>query len=149
LGSHEGRSAEWTLANALRDGDELVCVDTWSDQRFEKTFDANVGSRARKIKSSTEEALIGMVNAGERFDVIYVDADHDGAAVLSDCVLSWMLLPVGGTMILDDVLYRHPSQPWALGRIDPQCGVDAFLSAYRLRTRLLHYAWQAIVEKVR
>lgn len=146
LGSYEGRSALWTLDNALRDGDELVCVDGWWRSDIEAAFDANVGSRARKVKATTEAGLLGLIAAGERFDVVYVDAEHDAAAVMRDCVLAWMLLAAGGLLVIDDYRLHNPPQ-YSFGRLDVRYGVDGFLSAYRLRMQVLHMAWQVIAQK--
>lgn len=146
LGSYEGRSAEWTLENALRPGDELVCVDMWHTPAVEARFDANVGGRATKIKTYLRTALLGMIQRGEKFDCVYVDGDHDGRATLEVAVLSWMLLAPGGILIFDDYRYTIPSQH-SIGKIDTQPGIDAFLSAYCLQLQLLHKAWQVIVLK--
>ena len=146
LGSYEGRSAAWALDNVVAGG-ELACVDTWSVRGTESRFDQNVGGRAKKIKGHITSVLVGMADAGERFDVIYIDGDHDGAAVLENAVLSWMLLPPGGILVFDDYRYVNPQQ-WAVGRIDPHFGIDAFLTCYCLKMQILHRAAQVIVVKV-
>lgn len=146
LGSHEGRSAEWTLRHALRGDDELVCVDIWHDKEVERRFDANVGGRATKIKKYITPTLLGMVHARQKFDCIYIDGDHDGRATLESAVLSWMLLSVGGFLIFDDYRYTIPSQQ-SLGKIDTKPGIDAFLDCYCLKLQVLHRAAQVIVLK--
>lgn len=145
LGSHEGRSAEWTLAHAIREGDELVCVDYWPDPAVEARFDENVGSRVTKCHSRHLEWLCAAVLVGERFHVVYVDGDHRAQAVLADATLAWRLLPVGGVMICDDYRWRHP--PADVGKIYPQVGIDAFLAAHATELSLLHCHEQVIMEK--
>jgi predicted O-methyltransferase YrrM len=146
LGSYEGRSAEWTLRHALRDGDEMVCVDIWHTADVERRFDANVGDRVRKIKGYIVPTLLGLIHAGEKFDCIYIDGDHDGRATLESAVLSWMLLSVGGFLIFDDYRYTIPSHQ-SMGKIDTKPGIDAFLDCYCLRLQVLHRAAQVIVLK--
>lgn len=146
LGSYEGRSAAWALDNVVAGG-ELVCVDSWKVADIEARFDENVGSRVTKIKGHITSVLVGMASAGERFDIIYVDGDHDGAAVLENAVLAWMLLARGGLMVFDDYRYHIPQQ-FAVGKIDTHFGIDAFLTCYCLRMQILHRAAQVIVAKV-
>lgn len=147
LGSYEGRSAEWTLRHALRDGDELVCVDAWHSPHVERRFDANVGGRATKIKDYITPALLRMIHAREKFDCIYIDGDHDGRATLENAVLSWMLLSAGGFLIFDDYRYTIPAHQ-SIGKIDTKPGIDAFLDCYCLRLQILHRTAQVIVLKI-
>lgn len=145
LGSHEGRSAEWTLAHALREGDELVCVDLWPDHAVEARFDANVGGHVTKHKGQHFEWLCTAAFAREVYDVVYIDGDHRAQAVIADAVLAWHMLRVGGVLIFDDYLWRHP--PSDVGKIYPGPGVDAFLSCFATELILLHKHDQVIVEK--
>lgn len=146
LGSYEGRSASWAISNALRDGDEIVCVDRWSNQDIERRFDENVGSRATKVKGHITDALVRMAAAAEQFDVIYIDGDHDGQAVLENAVLAWLLTKPGGTVIFDDYRYHIPPEH-SIGKIDTKPGIDAFLDCYCLRLRVLHRTAQVIIAK--
>jgi|688.fasta_scaffold574733_2 predicted O-methyltransferase YrrM len=147
LGSYEGRSALWTLDNALTDPeDELVCVDMWWRPEVEARFDANVGSRAKKVKKYIRNAMLDMIANGERYDCVYVDGDHDGAATMEHGVLAWMLLKTGGILIFDDYEYAHPSQD-SIGKTPTRDGIDGFLSGYATRLTVMHKAYQVIVRK--
>lgn len=147
LGSYEGRSALWTLDNALRYGDELVCVDYWPDAAVEARFDANVGKRAVKHKALCIDFLLHAVQQGDRFDVIYIDADHEAAACIEQAVLAWRLIGPGGILIFDDYSWTHPSG--SVGKLDPRGGIDSFVWCYQTRLTVLHLHVQAIVEKRR
>jgi predicted O-methyltransferase YrrM len=147
LGSYEGRSALWTLDNALRYGDELVCVDYWPDAAVEARFDANVGKRAVKHKALCIDFLLHAVQQGDRFDVIYIDADHEAAACIEQAVLAWRLLGPGGILIFDDYSWTHPIG--SVGKLDPRGGIDSFVRCYQTRLTVLHLHVQAIVEKRR
>lgn len=143
LGSHEGRSAVWV---AEKTGGEVVCVDLWNSKEVEQRFDANTKGRVTKFKGLVSDYLAAAIARKERFDAVYIDADHDGCATLQSAVLSWMVLRTGGILIFDDYRYEVP-QKWSIGKIDTHFGIDAFLTAYCLRMRVLHRAAQVICRK--
>ena len=145
LGSHEGRSACWVIDHALEPADTLVCVDIWPDARVETRFDANTAGRTVKVKGRTAEFLVRAAAAGERYDVVYVDADHEARSVLEDLVLSWLVLPVGGVLVLDG--YRWQMPPAKSHLLPPGPAIDAWLSIYGSRVEVLHKAWQVIGRK--
>jgi hypothetical protein len=87
-----------------------------------------------------------MIANGERFDCVYVDGDHDGAATMEHGVLAWMLLKTGGILIFDDYEYAHPSQD-SIGKTPTRDGIDGFLSGYATRLTVMHKAYQVIVRK--
>ena len=64
--------------------------------RLEDVFDDNValldGSRVRKLRGATRSVLPDLVDGGETFDLVYVDASHRVLDVLVDAALSWRLL---------------------------------------------------------
>lgn len=113
IGSFEGQSACWMLDNnAVR---TLDCVDAWSGDwgyvYAESTFDANTseyGSRLGKHKGDAALVLPRLLAAGNRFQFIYIDGDHQGRAALRDMVLAWEMLDMGGIMVVDDV---HTGDP--------------------------------------
>lgn len=143
IGSFEGRSARWTIDNLLGGG-EITCVDVWRSPEIEANFDANVGGEATKIKTSSDEFLRADQSA---YDGVYIDGSHDAPDVISDAVLAWPRLKVGGVMILDDVHWHHPHH--TAGAIDPGVAINAFLACFRTRLTVLHYGGQAIVQKRR
>lgn len=144
LGSYEGRSAEWLLDNVMSPGDELTCVDIWRWDEAEKRFDENVGHRVKKVKRDGTQALLSLVQMGEKFDCIYIDGDHNGRVVLENAVIAWMLLPIGGVMVFDDYRYAVPMQ-YSMGSIDTRFGIDAFLDCYTLKIRVLHKTAQVVL----
>jgi hypothetical protein len=79
----------------------------------------------------------------QKFDLIYVDGDHNACGVLQDLVLSWKLLKVGGIMLIDDY-EMEAMDPWfykshkefskdypGLVFTHPRIAIDSFLSIYR------------------
>lgn len=159
VGSYEGRSSVWFLDNLMGDPDSfLTCVDPWglnpgggkeddATDETERRFDHNVtltGKKyqCRKIKGFSYNALPTLMQ--NTYDVVYIDGDHNGEAVLEDAVLAWRLLKAGGLMVFDDY-----------GLVDgklrnlPREGVDAFLRLWGHRVELLHAGWQMFVRKIR
>src|SRR4030067_3456666 len=57
-------------------------------------------------------------------DLIYVDGDHNALPALTDMVLAWPKLKVGGIMSLDGYHKR-----WQLGRPHAEEAIDCFLGA--------------------
>lgn len=59
-------------------------------------------------KGCSDEHLARLIAGGfrQRFDLVYIDGSHYSHDVLSDAVLSFPLLKVGGHMLFDDYLWR-------------------------------------------
>jgi uncharacterized membrane protein YkvA (DUF1232 family) len=128
LGSFEGLSASyvlWRLPQA-----QLTCVDTFegflSSPELPRVFDRNVAragpGRVRKLVGTTRSVLPKLVDDGERFDFVYVDASHLALDVAVDAALSWQLLNVGGVLVFDD--YGLPRPHRLLG---PTAAIDSFI----------------------
>lgn len=149
IGSYEGRSAAWVLDNVIcgQPHRTLTCVDTWVVAGTEPRFDANIGDRVVKIKKDGSQTLLDMIAAGQVFDCIYLDGDHDGRVTLENAVLAWRTLKNFGVLIFDDYPHRIAYQ-YSAGRLNAAAGIDAFLAAYKLNLRVLYHNWQVIVQKL-
>jgi predicted O-methyltransferase YrrM len=65
--------------------------------------------------SNSDEALLAATEAGERFDLIFIDANHEARHVIRD--LRWAaLLSEGGALCLHDYSPRFPGVVWAVER---------------------------------
>lgn len=152
IGSHEGRSACWLLDNWPLTS--ITCVDIWPDAEVERRFDANVklalGKRQvtefTKLKQSSAKALVDLLFAEARFDMIYIDGGHDAVAVLQDAVFAWPLLKIGGLLIFDDYLWTAPV-PKLLD--EPKVAIDAFTNIYSAKLKWIPGVplYQIFVEK--
>lgn len=146
LGSYEGQSAIWTLSNAIRDCDELVCCDIWPDPVVHQRFKDN--TRSHRVTIVSEDATAWMVEQAhlrQHASVVYVDANHHARPVLEQGVLAWRLLPVGGLLILDDCRWEHPDA--VSGRLPPGLAINALVRCLACESTLLHLGACAILQK--
>ena len=88
--------------------DPHVGSDDMSDDfsTVKENFLFNINANAHKnityIPKSSKTGLVDLINQNVKAEIIYVDGDHTASSVLSDLVLSWHLLQVGGVMLCDD-----------------------------------------------
>jgi predicted O-methyltransferase YrrM len=161
IGSFEGRSACYFIESCARDNSiELHCVDSWQGGvehdpaamgAVEARFDQNValaqsrapnGVKLVKHKSLSHAALAKLivVNPASDFDVIYIDGSHQAPDVLTDAVMAFQLLRVGGLMIFDDYLWSM--EPF--GQQDaynmPKPAIDAFINIFQRKMFLVRGA---------
>ncbi|MDR2875820.1 MAG: class I SAM-dependent methyltransferase [Methylobacillus sp.] len=108
----------------------------------ERRFDHNVElarSVARhpvqfaKHKTTSQQALTRLLAEGRAssFDFVYVDGSHTAPDVLSDAVLSFALLRVGGLLVFDDYLWAMGARRDRENALDtPKPAIDAFANIY-------------------
>jgi predicted O-methyltransferase YrrM len=126
IGSYEGMSACWLLANGLEEGGYLTCIDPFfNDMRA--VFDDNTKQALRRnqvvstMQMTSYRALAQLIGMKQAYDFIYIDGVHSPLGVLTDACMSWGLLKEGGVMLFDDYLY--PQEP-------TKVGIDAFLNSF-------------------
>jgi len=171
VGSYEGQSAIWFCRNILtHPTSHLLCVDTWrggedmpletDDRRF-TAFRNNTKPWAAQIDLMQERSDVALPILHihpETFDVAYIDGSHTAASVLSDSVLVWNLVKVGGIIIWDDYLWElpvesyptplTPEQKESANLIRPKMAVDAFLACYKGKYELIAQEWQVALRKL-
>jgi predicted O-methyltransferase YrrM len=115
-----GGNVRATAIDPFENYSELPAVDM-SD--IETRFRTNIkaaGVEARVLRGSSIVHVPRLIEAGEKFDLIYVDGSHAGLDVMSDATLCWRLLEPDGLMIFDDYLMPE------VGR-----AIDAFVKLAR------------------
>jgi len=146
IGVFEGRSMIWMLENILTHRTSRATGIDIFPGNMKETYLGNLNMSGFQDKVTT---LAGYSQFELRklppqsFDIIYIDGSHMACDVLSDAVLSWLLLKDGGTMIFDDYLYGLdlPSD------IRPQVSIDSFVSAFRNFLDIVTHSYQVIVRK--
>jgi predicted O-methyltransferase YrrM len=165
IGSWEGRSAIWIADNILNHNPKsrLWCIDTWigseepahivsRDGVYER-FVNNVwvyltSGKIRPMKGFSEKALatlhnIIMTGKLPEIDFVYVDGSHTSADVLSDMIMSFHMLKMGGIMIIDD----YDWNVYKDARKTPRLGIDSFLACFSGRYDLIFKESQVVIKK--
>ena len=163
LGSFEGRATTWLLENVLSDETSRIdCIDPF-DKDYYRRFLANIKPWRHRVTVHRALSTAVLPTLGDAFDLIYIDGDHRPFAILSDAVLSWPRLKVGGTLIFDDYLFvpheldRQLDKEWtqegALTQIAehpalcPKSAIDGFLAAMTNQYELLGQGYQLALRK--
>jgi predicted O-methyltransferase YrrM len=158
IGSFEGSSL--AFVHTLLNGDvRITAIDAFMDDSgksdtnwsaTEATFLANVeaigaGKVTRTLKGRSIDHLPKLIDADERFDLIFVDGSHMTLDVMSDAALAWRLLAPGGLMIFDDYWYRmeHAAQLY-----EPKRAVDAFIAMMAPELEVIDVAGQVFVRRI-
>lgn len=140
IGAFTGDATIWMLDNILTGNySRLVDVDTWegSDEPehepfnftdVETVYDQRTSpyiktGRLTKYKGTSLDYL---QEAAAGFDFIYIDGSHTAADVLTDAVLAYPLLKLGGLLAFDDYLWQSGK-----GRLhDPGPAIDVIADLY-------------------
>ena len=159
LGVFTGDASVWIVENIFSDVHKhrLLDVDTWegSDEPdhepmdFEdvyQTYLAKVrpSGLVTPYRMTTVEYLTSSAAKYNKFDFIYIDADHTTVGVILDAELSWPLLMSGGIMAFDDYTWGHASGD---PRLAPQVGIDLFLHRHLGNYELLTKGGQVWIRK--
>ena len=97
--------------------------------------------RLRFICDRSELALPKLAEAGERCEAAFIDGSHNWPAVFVDFCYLNLMLPVGGTMFLDDVQLYSVAQLYMLLRKQEEfeyVGLDDKMATFR---KVLDHQW--------
>lgn len=81
------------------------------------------------IQKDSSDGLIDLISQGVEAELIYIDGDHRAAGVLSDLVLAWQILKVGGVILCDDTTtwkYKDPVGTYT-NQMSPRLAVETFI----------------------
>ena len=145
IGSYAGSSAVGVIEDILTDPTSTVtCVDVWYSPFAEAKFDKVTEPYSNQvIKYSSFSKPWLESHKEDRYDFIYIDADHSAEAVASDVVLAWPLLKPGGIMALDDYRYQHQRG----AEHNPKSVIDAFLLEIAEEAEILEISEQVWIKK--
>ena len=101
-------------------------------------------------KGYSDDCLVQLIAGGMAgsVDFIYIDGSHQAADVLSDAVLAFKLLKVGGHLVFDDYIWSE-TLPYGQDPVRcPKPAIDAFTTLYCRRLQILEAPlWQLYVRK--
>ncbi len=139
IGSYEGSSACWFLANMLRSAQSrLYCIDHWigedGEQRFQR-FTRNIAEvggqdRVEVLRDWSHTGLAELGRRGVKADFLYVDGSHAAPDVLRDLVLGFEIVRPGGIVCCDDYLWKEAALGGDITLGRPKIAIDAFTTIY-------------------
>jgi predicted O-methyltransferase YrrM len=157
IGSHEGRSAIWTMDNVLKHPrSHITCVDPWMKDEFEGRFDSNIAAAMEHLRRS-QGFVVKRKGFSDRVmrtmdyatvDVAYIDGDHQGKSALADAVHAWPLIKTGGHLIFDDYKWNFSTEAERKAKLPARHGIDAFLKLWASELKVVHHDYQVIIQKV-
>lgn len=156
IGSYDGDSAVWFLKNiCINSKSSLFCIDPWSNTSepyasrnidMSKVYETFL-ARTREFNNILHQrGYSGCVLSkifSVAYDFAYVDGSHFPVDVLRDSVLLWPTIRKGGIVIWDDYAWQFKGP-----LTTPKIALDAFLSVYEGKYRLIHKGYQVAVEKL-
>jgi len=88
-------------------------------------------------KSSSKNALCKLIAESQSgyFDFIYIDGSRMAFDVITDAVLSFELVRIGGIIAFDDYLWKLPGSNNIL--TNPKFAIDSFTNIFSPRIRIL------------
>ena len=160
LGVFEGIASVFFLGNLMGNvKSKFHLVDTWAGsveynrdmdwERIMNTFRMNVLNAPNNEKivihrKTSNEMLNRFIKQQMRFDVIFIDANHDSRAVILDAILSWKITRIGGTIIFDDYTWTKMPHEWER----PKIALDAFLEIYQENIEVVYKRAQVMIRKI-
>lgn len=158
IGAFEGRSALY--ASKLFPLAQLTCIDTFEggggnlphlkemfdnlEARFRKNIEP-IKDRVRVLKGTSDKCLVSISDETISFDLIYIDGSHFYRNVLTDTLMSWPLLKVGGILIWDDYDFCQAQY----GKRVPRHAIDQFLDIYEGDYEVIFVTSQVAIRKIK
>jgi predicted O-methyltransferase YrrM len=145
IGSFEGGSTTWLLDNIATHEDSFIdTIDVWEQPRLKANLIAS-GHQHRVKFHLGRSADILRTLPFNAYDFAIIDGSHWTMNVLEDMVHSFRLLKIGGIMESDDYMWDDPE--WNQEGT-PKEAIDAFLSIYAPKIKVLHKDWLVWVQKI-
>lgn len=143
VGSFEGSTTFWMSDNITPHNNNLQIYaidphDKSDDlnydlqqvkQRFEMNLKINKHKNINYINKKSEDGLIDLINEDIKFELIYIDGDHKASTVLTDLVLCWKILKIGGIILCDDTTTWKfiDKNGTASNQMSPRLAVETFI----------------------
>ena len=115
LGSCAGRSSLSMAFAAKSKKSKLICVDVWTETHYEKIFNDNLKKYNLEdtifpYKQTTTSFLQNWKEKfpSTEFDLVFIDASHLYHDVISDFILAYDLVKIGGLILMHDVTPSWP-----------------------------------------
>lgn len=149
VGCYEGASTCYLIESlAQHHPIEIHCVDSWAggvehegtnmaavESRFQHNLTLAIAHAPHQVdlavhKGFSDQGMVRLLATGKLnyFDFIYIDGSHQAPDVLSDAVLGFKLLKIGGVMAFDDYIWQE-ILPYGKDPLRcPKPAIDAFVN---------------------
>lgn len=146
IGAFEGLTVIWFLQNILvQPQSRAYIIDNFYDPETHyleaNLSQSNNSGKYTLFEGKSQDVLKKLGN--DFFDIIHVDGSHTAVDVIQDLILSWPLLKVGGTLIIDD--YKLQAN---LPHLAPKMSVDAFLKIFQPELEIVYFDYYIILTKI-
>ncbi len=146
IGSYEGKSVIWMMQNILsHPTSKADIVDSFmfkTEALFRNNLNLSKVSDRVKVHVGGSH-LLTRTFIPHNYEIIYIDGCHCSRHILTDAILCWDLLKVGGVMIFDDYLYKDFTPDQA----SPQVTCDFFVEIFKEEMNVLYKGYELILEK--
>jgi len=144
IGVFEGKTTTWLLEHVSQSHITMIEPDPgpnfWYNLKpWIEDGKKSIHPRLEWKKCYSFNYLSGLL-PDEKFDMIYIDGDHNACGVLEDAVMAWRHLKKGGMLLFDDYLMKV-KDPWfyishkefndKLVWQHPKNAIDAFMNIYK------------------
>tara|TARA_Y200000002_G_scaffold381983_1_gene397557 strand:+ start:820 stop:2850 length:2031 start_codon:yes stop_codon:yes gene_type:complete len=161
VGCYQGEATSWFLRNLCQNSkSRMYAIDTFegSPEYVETDFISIKEAFYRNIQKTGKDSQVtvmettsylGLIELNKQnkskpfLDIIFIDASHEAADVMSDGVLSFPLLKEGGVMIFDDYIWEKLVQK----HYQPKLAIDAFLDIMKPYVKIIKKGRQILLEK--
>lgn len=153
VGAYTGDATEWLLNN--REIEFIDDVDTWKGSQetahgtidfaeVEKYYDSRFAGNKKVNKFVMTSDIFLTDGPKSTYNFIYIDGDHTALQTALDGLNAFKLLEKGGVMAFDDYGWHYNGNPF----LEPQRGVDGFLSICQGQYVLIEKGYQVWIKRV-
>lgn len=155
IGTYEGRTLIWLLQEIMNQptctADAIDCF--WDGTELALRHNLKVAGVQDRVTIHPGRSEKILPTLSKSYDIVFIDGCHCARHVLSDAVMSWERLKVGGMMIFDDYEFDQTdyfkADPHSIARKSPRIAVDAFMECYHTELELIHRGYEVLVKKIR
>jgi predicted O-methyltransferase YrrM len=146
LGVYTGDASLWLCKNILtNDKSTLTDVDIWSNdfievgynnfdwENVESIYDKKVNLYKNKIIKKKQDTYSFFNENKNKYDFVYIDAEHTAEATLLNAINSYYLCKNEGVIAFDDYEWDKDPNPY----LKPKKGIDAFLKYFEGNLEIL------------
>ena len=151
----------WFINNLLEHHNSVIyLVDTWKGSveynedfnKVYKEYKKNIANtkypdKVIEKRMTSLEFLSKFIDKHKEayFDLIYIDGCHDSRCVLTDALLIWQTLKVGGYLIFDDYSWNLlKDQP---DYVRPKMAIDFFIDLFKDNIKIIHKGYKLYLIK--